>query len=126
MCVDRRFIGVLIDGYCSGGHAALKLSVDRSLPVPLGIQLRGLIEHGIVSGEFVPGEKLPSVRELAEALGVAPMTVSQVYRYLRNGGLIEARPGDGTYVAERNADAAIESARPASCLRRCCCRRGGN
>ncbi|MDQ0396202.1 GntR family transcriptional regulator [Labrys monachus] len=85
----------------------MKLSVDRSLPVPLGTQLRGLIEHGIVSGEFTPGERLPSVRDLAESLGVAPMTVSQVYRYLRNARLIEARPGDGTYVAERNPDAAI-------------------
>lgn len=82
----------------------MKLTVDRSLPVPLGIQLRGMIEHGIVSGEFEPGERLPSVRDLADTLGVAPMTVSQVYRYLRNAGLIETRKGDGTFVASRNQE----------------------
>jgi DNA-binding transcriptional regulator YhcF (GntR family) len=80
----------------------LKLTVDRALPVPLGIQLRGMIEYGIVNGELQPGERLPSVRELADSLGVAPMTVSQVYRYLRDAGLIEARTGAGTYVAQRN------------------------
>ncbi len=78
----------------------MKLSVDRDLPVPLGVQLRGLIEYGIICGELLPGARLPSVRELAEELGVAPMTVSQVYRELRDGGLIEARAGLGTYVTE--------------------------
>ncbi len=80
----------------------MKLSVDRELPVPLGIQLRGMIEYGIVNGELQPGERLPSVRELSDSLGVAPMTVSQVYRYLRDAGLIEARTGAGTFVAQRN------------------------
>jgi DNA-binding transcriptional regulator YhcF (GntR family) len=46
------------------------------------------------------GEPLPSVRELAEAAGVAPMTVSQVYRELKKDGLIETRQGAGTYVAD--------------------------
>jgi DNA-binding transcriptional regulator YhcF (GntR family) len=66
--------------------------------VPLGVQLRGLIEYGITCGELLPGARLPSVRELADELGVAPMTVSQVYRELRDGGLIEARSGLGTFV----------------------------
>jgi DNA-binding transcriptional regulator YhcF (GntR family) len=79
---------------------SMKLSVDRDLPVPLGVQLRGLIEYGITCGELLPGARLPSVRELAEELGVAPMTVSQVYRELRDGGLIEARAGLGTFVTE--------------------------
>jgi DNA-binding transcriptional regulator YhcF (GntR family) len=78
----------------------MKLSVDRDLPVPLGVQLRGLIEYGITCGELLPGARLPSVRELAEELGVAPMTVSQVYRELRDGGLIEARAGLGTFITE--------------------------
>ena len=71
----------------------MKLSVDRDLPVPLGVQLRGLIEYGIACGELLPGARLPSVRELADELKVAPMTVSQVYRELKVGGLIEARSG---------------------------------
>jgi DNA-binding transcriptional regulator YhcF (GntR family) len=79
----------------------MKLYVDRELPVPLGIQLRGLIEYGIACGELVKGERLPSVRELADIAGVAPMTVSQVYRDLKQAGLIAAQSGSGTFVIGR-------------------------
>ena len=76
----------------------MEFSVDRDLPVPLRTQLQGLIEYGIACGELVPGELLPSVRELAERIGVAPMTVSQVYGDLKAAGLIETRPGSGSFV----------------------------
>ena len=76
----------------------MKLYVDRELPVPIGVQLRGLIEYGIACGELVKGERLPSVRELADTAGVAPMTVSQVYRDLKQAGLIAAQAGAGTFV----------------------------
>ena len=78
----------------------MKLQIDRELPVPLGVQVRGLIEYGIACGELSPGERLPSVRELADALVVAPMTVALVYRSLREAGLIETRRGRGSFVAE--------------------------
>lgn len=74
--------------------------VDRDLPVPIRAQLQGLIEYGIACGELRAGEALPSVRDLADTLKVAPMTVSQVYRELKASGLIEARPGSGTFVAD--------------------------
>jgi len=74
--------------------------VDRELPVPLRTQLQGLIEYGIACGELGPGEALPSVRELAEKVGVAPMTVSQVYADLKAAGLIDTRPGSGTFVSD--------------------------
>jgi DNA-binding transcriptional regulator YhcF (GntR family) len=76
----------------------MEFSVDRDLPVPLRTQLQGLIEYGIACGELVPGELLPSVRGLAERIGVAPMTVSQVYGDLKAAGLIETRPGSGSFV----------------------------
>jgi len=76
----------------------MKLTVDRDLPVPIGVQLRGLIEYGIACGELVKGERLPSVRELADTVGVAPMTVSQVYRDLKLAGLIATQAGTGTFV----------------------------
>jgi DNA-binding transcriptional regulator YhcF (GntR family) len=78
----------------------MKLQIDRDLAVPLGVQLRGLIEYGIACGELRVGERLPSVRELADAVGVAPMTVSQVYRELKAAELIETRVGSGTFVAD--------------------------
>jgi DNA-binding transcriptional regulator YhcF (GntR family) len=78
----------------------MEFFVDRELPVPLRTQLHGLIEYGIACGELAPGETLPSVRELAEKVGVAPMTVSQVYADLKASGLIDARPGSGTFVTD--------------------------
>jgi DNA-binding transcriptional regulator YhcF (GntR family) len=96
----------------------MKLSVDRDLPVPLGVQLRGLIEYGIACGELLPGARLPSVRELADDLGVAPMTVSQVYRDLKDAGLIEARAGLGTFVTESGGPAVGLDPRLAALQRR--------
>lgn len=85
--------------------ANLAGALDRSLPVPLGIQLRGLIEFGIALGELPTGQRLPSVRELAERAGIAHMTVATVYRELREAGLLEAKPGAGTYVGDgHNSD----------------------
>ncbi len=75
-------------------------SVDRELPVPLGTQLRGLIEFGVGLGTLRSGDRLPSVRELADHLGVAPMTVAQVYAELKAAGVIISRTGSGTFVAE--------------------------
>jgi DNA-binding transcriptional regulator YhcF (GntR family) len=83
----------------------LAAALDRSLPVPLGLQLRGLIEFGIALGELPTGQRLPSVRELAERAGIAHMTVATVYRELREAGLIEAKPGAGTFVGDgHNSD----------------------
>lgn len=77
----------------------LSLSIDRSLPLGVGVQLRGQIEYGISTGEMVRGTKLPSVRDLAQALGVSPATVSEVYKELRDKGLLESHQGRGTFVS---------------------------
>jgi len=78
----------------------MDFSIDRDLHIPIRQQLKGMIEYGIACGELVAGEKLPSVRDLALKVGVAPMTVSQVYQDLKNQGLIETLPGSGTRVAD--------------------------
>ncbi|EIM24660.1 GntR family transcriptional regulator [Microvirga lotononidis] len=89
--------------------ANLAAALDRSLPVPLGIQLRGLIEFGIALGELPTGQRLPSVRELAERAGIAHMTVATVYRELREAGLIESKPGAGTYVGDGHSSDGLRS-----------------
>ena len=89
--------------------ANLAGSLDRALPVPLGTQLRGLIEFGIALGELSPGQRLPSVRELAGRANVAPMTVATVYTELRLSGLIETKPGAGTYVADGHRSDGLRS-----------------
>ncbi len=74
--------------------------LDRSLPIPVGVQLRGQLEYGVACGDIGRGSKLPSVRDLSRTLGVAPATVSQVYKELLQEGLLETVPGKGTYVTE--------------------------
>lgn len=78
----------------------MEFQIDRSLPISVRQQIKGMIEYGIVCGDYAAGEMLPSVRDLANAIGVAPMTVSQVYRELKGQGLIETRTGAGTIVAD--------------------------
>lgn len=73
--------------------------LDKNLPVPVGVQLRGLLAYIISHDDLAYGTRLPSVRQLADDLGLAPMTVNQVYQELRDAGLIEIRRGAGAFVA---------------------------
>ena len=60
----------------------------------------------IASGRYVPGDKLPTVRELAVELGVNYNTVSKVYQDIERDGYIVSRRGKGTFVAERQMEEA--------------------
>lgn len=76
----------------------MRIRIDRHLPVPVPTQLQGQIEYGVTNGDFSPGSRLPSVRELSAELSMSPVTVSAVYRTLRAQGVIETIPGRGTFV----------------------------
>lgn len=77
----------------------MPFNIDPDLPVPLGVQLRGVIEYGIVCGQLPAGLRLPPVRAMASQLNIAPMTVAQVYKELKAAGLIETTQGHGTFVS---------------------------
>ena len=81
----------------------LAARLDRDLPVPLGVQLQGLIQYGIAQGDLPAGMRLPSVRDLAESAGVAPMTIVGVYNELKQQKLIDSRGGAGTFVCETDS-----------------------
>lgn len=76
------------------------LDVDRSSRTPLSTQLREHVARGIEEGRLLPGERLPPVRELAEALQLAPNTVAKAYRELEAAGLLVGRGRLGTFVAD--------------------------
>ncbi len=78
----------------------MDFNIDRDSFVSVRQQIKGTIEYGISFGMYVVGAQLPSVRELAEQTGVAPMTISAVYQDLKKEGLIETRNGSGTFVAD--------------------------
>lgn len=56
------------------------------------------LRRQIASGRFMPSERLPPERSLAERYGVARGTVRQALRQLEEMGFVERRPGSGTYV----------------------------
>src|ERR1700709_2120695 len=71
-------------------------------PSPSGIA--GAIARLIASGDLAPGDRLPTVRELAAELGVSPATVSHAWQALGGVGLIISRGRSGSFVrAERTA-----------------------
>lgn len=80
--------------------ARIAMAIDKSLSVPVSVQLRGALKYGIASGVIPRGARLPSVRSLAARLKLSPVTVSNVYASLQEGGHIEGRVGSGTYVAD--------------------------
>ncbi len=65
------------------------LKMDMTSAVPIYVQLRNQIVMGIGRGELVKGQGLPTVRQMAQELGVNMMTVTKAYTLLRNEGFIE-------------------------------------
>jgi len=77
----------------------LDLSVDRGTGIPLGAQLADRIRTAVRDGTLVPGDRLPSVRELADSAGVNVNTVRAVYARLESEGRVSSEQGRGTFVA---------------------------
>lgn len=75
------------------------VSLDRAGEVPIGVQLAWALRARIGDSRLAPGQRLPGLRELAEALGINANTVRAVYQRLEREGLIESRQGTGTFVA---------------------------
>lgn len=62
----------------------------------------------VTDGEYAPGDRVPSVRQLARQMGVSISTVTQAYGLLVDRGLLEARPQSGYYVGLRARTSAPE------------------
>lgn len=75
------------------------LTIDPRSAVPPFEQLRVQLLEEVQSGARAFGAKLPTVRRLAEDLGLAPNTVARSYRELEQDGIIETRGRNGTFVA---------------------------
>ncbi len=65
---------------------------------PIYRQLTRQIKHAITTGVLKPGNKLPTVRQLAVDLVINPNTVARAYRELEQRGLLESSPRRGTFV----------------------------
>ena len=83
-------------------------TINPDDPVPIGEQITYRVLYGIARGVYRPGDKLPTVREIAKRLKVNPNTVSRAYRDLERDGVLVSRRGTGVFVHEDALDSAVE------------------
>ena len=79
--------------------------------IPITRQIMDQVQTQCVSGALKPGDRLPSVRQLARQLAVNQNTILRVYERLAAEGLLDRRHGDGTYVADTIPPAQMERQR---------------
>ena len=84
-------------------HTPLLFSITTGSPDPIYRQLIEQVRRLTAAGVLEPGDTLPSVRDVAQALAVNPMTVSKAYNLMEMEGLLERIRGQGMQVAERRA-----------------------
>jgi len=77
----------------------LPVAADRHAPLPLTGQIAAQLREALAAGRLAAGERLPSTRALAAALGVSRTVVTAAYTQLFAEGWLEGRHGSGTYVA---------------------------
>lgn len=75
------------------------LRIEKGSAAPISRQIAQQIASLCASGNLEPGQRLPSVRELARDLAVNQNTILRVYERLCRDGLLEMRQGQGTFVA---------------------------
>lgn len=87
----------------------LDFRIDGATGLPPYAQLVDQVKQALRLGWLQPGDKLPTVHEVAAAVAINPNTVQKAYRELEHLGLVAGRPGQGTFV-QRN----ISQSTPAS------------
>ena len=87
------------------------LRIEKGSAVPISRQIADQIATHCASGGVQPGERMPSVRELARELAVNQNTVLRVYERLCGEGLLEMRHGQGTFVTSRMSKTRMASHR---------------
>lgn len=77
----------------------LHLQIDERSGVPVYRQIMDQIKYYVAGGTLRPGDQIPSIRELANAMAVNPTTVVKAYSELESDGIIEKRHGKGAFIA---------------------------
>ncbi|PHQ51362.1 GntR family transcriptional regulator [Streptomyces cinnamoneus] len=86
--------------------------VDRRSGLAPYLQLVQQVKQALRLGFLAPGDRLPTAREVVEALAVNPNTVLRAYRELEREGLVAPRPGQGTFVTASLARPAAAAGSP--------------
>jgi DNA-binding transcriptional regulator YhcF (GntR family) len=88
MAIDKKLV--------APGSVAYRL--DHGSGVPTYLQLVQQVEQALRLGLLGPGDQLPTVKDMVEALAINPNTVMKAYRELEHRGLAAGRPGQGTFI----------------------------
>ncbi len=78
--------------------------LDNKSGVPFYRQIIEQIKFGIANGELGPGDRLPTVRQLAVELAINPNTVVRAYRELEIEGTLDTQQGSGTFIGSRKPE----------------------
>jgi GntR family transcriptional regulator len=79
----------------------MELDLKINWETPAGTQVAEKIKEMIRDGKYKPGERLPTVREVAAVVGVNFNTIARAYRSLRENGWVVMRQGRGAFVSKK-------------------------
>ena len=82
----------------------MHLSIDTKSGVPFYRQIIEQVKFAIARGDLQPGDRLPTVRQLAVDLSINPNTVIRAYRELEIEGMLDTQQGSGTFVGNHQPD----------------------
>jgi GntR family transcriptional regulator len=77
-----------------------EINLQEDSPIPLYYQLENEIRRKIEAGDYQPGDKIPSERELSDKVNLSRMTIRKAISNLVEKGILERRRGQGTFVSE--------------------------
>jgi GntR family transcriptional regulator len=72
--------------------------VNPSSGIPLYLQLMEQVKHAVETGALREGDRLPTIRKVAEDLVMNPNTVVRAYRELEHEGVLELKHGSGAFI----------------------------
>jgi DNA-binding transcriptional regulator YhcF (GntR family) len=87
-----------------GRDRRMTFRLDQTSHIPPFEQLRAQLSVMVAVGHLDPGTRLPTVRDLAAALDLAPGTVARTFRELEHDGIVEGRGRRGTFVVDEPPD----------------------
>lgn len=82
-----------------------RFRLDGASGVPPYLQIVHQVRQSLLLGYLRPGDRLPTVKEVAVDLAINPNTVVKAYRQLEHEGLAGGRPGQGTFITGTHAEA---------------------
>lgn len=85
----------------------IEFHLDSHSGVPSYLQIVQQVKHALRLGLLVVGDQLPTVREVVAQITINPNTVLKAYRDLEREGLVESRPGQGTFVQKTLASTSL-------------------